>query len=69
MKKYKVLISFVVFIAIVLGTGFLMKENRMVYNQGDTYYVFDYFTISKFISLLIIFLGLAQMAREYKRNG
>lgn len=58
MKKYRGFILLIVVIIATMIIGYLMKENRFVYNYGDTYYVMDYFTISKFISLLLLFLGL-----------
>ncbi|RUT67816.1 hypothetical protein D0817_24495 [Flavobacterium cupreum] len=58
MKKYRIIISLTLVIALVLTTGFLLKENRFVYNYGDTYYVLDYFVISKIVSVVIAFLGL-----------
>ncbi len=58
MKKYRGFILLIVVIIATMIIGYLMKENRFVYNYGDTYYVMDYFTISKFISLLLFFLGL-----------
>lgn len=58
MKNYKASILCVIVIVIVLVIGFLTRNNHVVYNCGDTYYVLDYFTISKFASFLIAFLGL-----------
>lgn len=58
MKKYRIVISLALVIAIVLTTGFLLKENRIVYNYGDTYYVLDYYVISKLVSAVIAFFGL-----------
>jgi hypothetical protein len=58
MRKYRIIILCAMVIIIFLTIGFLMKEKRLVYNYVDTYYVFDYFTISKFASFLLAFLGL-----------
>lgn len=56
MRKYKFIILFVAIICSLLTGGFLMRGNSFVYNSYDTYYLFDYFTISKIVSLILAFL-------------
>lgn len=58
MKKYKGFVLLIAVVIVMMTIGYLMKEERVVYNCGDTYYVSDYFTISKIISLLLVFIGL-----------
>lgn len=58
MKKHKGFILLAIVVIAMMVIGYLMKDNRVVYNYGDTYYVMDYFTISKFISLLLVSFGL-----------
>ena len=55
MKKHIVIILVAILI-VVLTIGYLMKDKRIVYNHSDTYYVIDYFTVSKLVSLLFAFL-------------
>lgn len=65
MKKYRVFILLIVVIIVMMITGYLMKKNRVVYNYGDTYYVMDYFTIAKFITLFLIVFGILLL--RYKK--
>lgn len=58
MKQFKKIIPFVIILFITLIVGYFLRKNRMVYNYGDTYYVVDYFTISKLISVLLVILAL-----------
>lgn len=55
MKKQKKIILVAIFI-VILTVGYLMKKYRTGYNYGDTYYIVDYFTVSKLVSLLFAFL-------------
>lgn len=55
-KLIKTLLYSLIIIAIILIIGYLLKERRIVYNQGATYYVLNYFTLSKFISIIVIVL-------------
>ncbi|OYU84934.1 MAG: hypothetical protein CFE24_03845 [Flavobacterium sp. BFFFF2] len=58
MSTYRSLFGIAFVVALVLIIGYINKKNRVVCNFKETYYVIDYFTISKFISLLLVFIGL-----------
>jgi len=58
MKKYWKTIFLTSLIIILLSVGYLLKNERIVYNYGDTFYVFEYFTISLIISFLLVVLFL-----------
>ena len=58
MKKYKGFIVLAIVVIVMTTIGYLMKEDRAVYNYGDTYYVVDYFTISIIVSSVIAVLFL-----------
>jgi len=68
MSTYRALFGIAFVVALVLIFGYINKKNRVVYNLKATYYVFDYFTISKFISILLVFIGLLYFVFK-KLNG
>jgi uncharacterized membrane protein len=56
MKQLGKFIPLSIILIVVWGIGYFLKENRTVYNYGDTYYVLDYFTVSLLVSLLLVVL-------------
>lgn len=70
MKKHKRFIVLALVVIVMMTTGYLMKEDRAVYNYGDTYYVVDYFTISIIMSsvLTVLFLIIAFFRVILKRK-
>jgi hypothetical protein len=70
MKKYKGFIVLAVVVIVMTIIGYLMKEDRAVYNYGDTYYVVDYFTISIIVSsvLTVLYLIVALVRVLLKRK-
>jgi len=70
MKKYKGFIVLAIVVIVMTTIGYLMKEDRAVYDYGDTYYVIDYFTISIITSsvLTVLFLIIALVKVMLKRK-
>lgn len=71
MKQLKKIILLLITTIVILIIGYLLRKERIVYNQGDTYYVMDYFTISKFVSIIVIvfFLVVLVFEKVLKKNG
>ena len=65
MKPLKIVIQVITILIIVAVCGYFFREERIVFNFSDSYYVLDYLTISKFFYISIIIIMISFFIYKY----